>query len=143
MTTSKQADLKKLQAEWEERLRAEGFGCEIEGAGLKAVEFGPNIGANKSHVEGKFIRVPMQRKHYRDYYLEMSHRVEDPTTSYRNEIDKHILRRHVDGARMHTIVEELKVRGTPKERKTVRIIIRRYEQAWNVRHYTRAQLNRK
>lgn len=62
-------------------------------------------------------------------------------TMFRNDIDEHILIRRSEGAQIKTIVEELAIMGTPRDRYSVRIIIRRYEMKWGLKYYTPKQLH--
>lgn len=76
-----------------------------------------------------------------EYYVAMAKIALDDHTVYRNHIDRYILQRHVEGARIKVIVEELEAMGSPRHRHSIRFIIRRYEMAWGFRHYTNPQLN--
>lgn len=70
--------------------------------------------------------------------------INDPDTKFRKEVDRIIMLRHSEGAKIATICLELKTWGMkPWDRKSIRILIRRYEMAWGLRTYNRKQLNKK
>lgn len=54
-------------------------------------------------------------------------------TAYNNETDRYVMIRYARGMRIKTIVDELKAIGTPRNRKTVSVTIKRYEIAWGIR----------
>lgn len=76
-----------------------------------------------------------------EYFRILAQKIYDEGTVFVNEIDKYILCRHAEGARIKAIVDELTTRGTPRNRHSVRFIIRRYEVRWAIRTYTPSQLN--
>lgn len=76
-----------------------------------------------------------------EYFRTLSQNALDEETVYRNEIDKHILIRYSEGARIKTITEELLLLGFSRDRKSIKFIIRRYENAWGIKHYQPHQLN--
>lgn len=135
MKSYKDQDLKKLRDEWYKKLRDSGFN-DIEDAS-------EDLRANRKIKSSFHGRTPSQRRCKEEYFLRMSQTFANPETKFRNEIDRLILKRYLEGALIRQIVDELEGLGTPKERKTIRILIRRYEMAWNVRYYTDRQLNRK
>lgn len=125
------AEFKKLQQIWYLRLEEAGF-VDIE----KVVrERPPRIEAHLTDPVLGAIR--------HEYYSIITEIVNNPETSFHNEIDSYILNRHAEGAKIQNIVNELFRDGTPRSRKGVRTIIRRYEMAWKIRTYTRKQLNLK
>jgi hypothetical protein len=78
-----------------------------------------------------------------EYFRIIAQTAKDEETTYRNEVDRHILIRHSEGAKIKTIVTELQELGMPRHRLSVRFIIRRYEMLWGLRRWTRRQLNKK
>lgn len=68
-----------------------------------------------------------------EYYRFIGHMVNDHETKYKSEIDRFILVRHSEGAYHQTIVEELRVKGTPRHRETIRTTIRRYLLVWRIK----------
>lgn len=67
----------------------------------------------------------------------MEHALNDGRTIFENDLHRYILTRHIAGAMIKTIVEELAARGTPRERKAVWRTIRRYGIAWNIKKVKR------
>lgn len=127
-------EFKKLQKEWYQRLSDQGFD-DIEKI-------------RNDHV----VLIKSSSYSYRDmdaicreakeqYFILLEQKSKDVSTQFRNDIDKHIMIRHSEGAHINTIVRELDALQMPRERKSIRIIIRRYEMAWNIRCYTKKQLN--
>jgi hypothetical protein len=86
---------------------------------------------------------PTQIEATREYYILVWQAVSNPNTKYRNIADKLIMLWYADGVRIKTMTEKLVSMGMPKDRKTIRIIIRRYLLAWGIRSFTRAELNLK
>lgn len=76
-----------------------------------------------------------------DYFAAIARAAMDDGTFYRNEIDKHIIIRYSEGAKIKEIVEELLAKGTPRHRHSIRFIIRRYVMAWGLKHFNFTQLN--
>ncbi len=76
-----------------------------------------------------------------EYFRCLSQNALDEFTVYRNHIDKHILIRYSEGAKIKTIVQELDELGLSRDRKSIKFIIRRYEKAWGIRHYEAHELN--
>ena len=135
MASYKGQDLKKLQEEWYKKLKDSGF-KDIEDAS-------EDLRANRK-IKGSFHgRTAVQRKCKEEYFLRMSQIFAHPETVFRNDLEKFVLKRYLEGALIRHIVDELLCLGTPKERKTIRIMIRRYEMDWNVRYYNDRELNRK
>lgn len=84
-----------------------------------------------------------EREMQEEYFRCMSQAARDEETKYRNNVDKYVMIRHVEGAKIEEICDELGDRGIFRDRSTIRIIIRRYEMAWGFKIYTRRQLKRK
>lgn len=75
------------------------------------------------------------------YYTAIGQKLAE--TIFRNSVDRFILTRHAEGKKAFEIVEELKARGTPRFRHSVRFIVRRYEMLWGLRKYDPRQLGKK
>lgn len=116
-------EFEKLQAFWYKRLEQQGF---------------KDIETDKNPL-GIFI--PTFEESQRDYFSVLYEIANDEKTTFKNDVHKYILRRFSEGARIKQIVDELVIRETPRERKSIRFIIRRYEMAWGIRFYTSKQLN--
>lgn len=84
---------------------------------------------------------PYSRQAKEDYFAIMAKTVHDESTYFRNAVDRFVLTRHVEGAKIKLIVKELKIMGISRHRHSIRFIIRRYEMAWGLRHYNHQQLN--
>lgn len=69
------------------------------------------------------------------YYAMLGQAIESEHGAFRNEIDRYILIRYSEGARIKEIVDELIARNQKRDRKTVRVIIKRYEALWGIRFY--------
>ncbi len=128
MASSKE-DLKKLNAIWYVKLKEAGF-VDIEKKNGRLKQPSP------------MAELYDRRKGNREIYFQMlMAKLSDPSTVFRNFIHRYILIRHADGAPAVIIVRELRAAGLSRTRDSVRFIIRRYEMLWNIRHYTRTQLN--
>jgi hypothetical protein len=129
-------EFKKLQRKWYRCLILEGF---------------RDTEANEKDTEvtkPSLIRLyrdmePVERIAKEDYFLLLSHAVNNEDTLFKNDADRYIMTRYSEGARIIEISEELTNLGMRRERKTIRFIIRRYEMAWHIRSYNHKQLNRK
>lgn len=78
-----------------------------------------------------------------EYYRAISKIAFDENTLYKNDVDRMILQMHAEGIKISAIMNALKMKGESKHRLSIRYIIRRYEMAWKIRHYTPKQLNKK
>lgn len=67
-----------------------------------------------------------------EYFTLITHFVEDPKTDFKHPSHRHIMRRYADGTKIKHIVEELQGLGLDRDRKNVRLIIRRYVQLWKI-----------
>lgn len=117
-------EFKDLQEFWYNRLKEEGF---------KDIEKVGEMRKASSLYRGIEFELIDQKERY---FALMGHAVNDQETGFRSEIDRHIMTRHADGARIRVIVDELAINGTPRTRKSVRMIIRRYESAWGIKYYS-------
>ena len=78
-----------------------------------------------------------------EYFRWVAREALDEETVYRNDADRHILTRHAEGARIKIIVKELETMNMPRDRGTIRFIIRRYEMEWGLKRYNDRQLHKK
>ncbi len=142
-------EFKRLQKEWYEKLKEDGFkdmetfrGDELvfKRSGIdngRVIEWyiaATDQGIMDENSEGQIKA---------EYFRVMAQTAKDEDTVYKNNVDRHVLIRHSEGARIKTIVEELKELNMPRDRYSVRIIIRRYEMLWGIRTWTNKQLHRK
>lgn len=83
------------------------------------------------------------RRSKEDYYAVLSQMAEDESTVFKNDAHKHILRKIARGISATQIVKELISLKMPRNRDSIRFIVRRYEMEWGIRTYTPRQLNKK
>lgn len=128
-------EFKKLQLEWYEKLKAMGF-KDAEESKDDGFVLAQSASYCFRNVDGltKFLK--------EEYYRRMAQESLDSQTVYKNAAHKHILIRHSEGAKIKTIVQELIELGLPRNRNSVRFIIRRYEMLWGFRNYNYKQLNK-
>lgn len=84
---------------------------------------------------------PFDRFMKEEYFRRIAQCVYDEQVYFRNEMDRFILMRHAEGAKIKEIVTELETRGTPRERAAIRFIVRKYRMAWGFKYYTPKELN--
>jgi hypothetical protein len=82
------------------------------------------------------------REMHREYFQTITFHAYDEATVYRNETDKIIMQMHADGAKITEIMRALNAITKSPCRRSIRVIIRRYEMDWNIRQYTPKQLNK-
>ena len=128
-------EFKSLQLEWYGRLKASGFND------IEKFSGGELILAQSANYAVKTLDA-LTRYMRSEYFTSLGHAANNEQTLWRNEIDKYILIRYCEGARIKDIVNELIALKTPRNRKSVRIIIRRYEMAWGFRVYPPNLLNK-
>jgi hypothetical protein len=119
-----------LQQQWYERLKLFGFN-DIE-----------------SNHNGRFylkshISIQSLDEERKQYFESIRSKISDETTSYRSNLDKIVMQNHAEGSKIKDICQELSRNGLNRDRRAVRIIIRRYEMAWGIRYYTRKELDRR
>lgn len=78
-----------------------------------------------------------------NYYTRIGQAVYENEAFFRNEVDRLVMARHAEGAAIKSIVEELLSLGTPRDRLTVRYIIRKYQMIWGFKYFTPKELNLK
>jgi hypothetical protein len=105
-TTSK---FKRLVAKWNIKLDAEGLG---------------EIG--RDHVKG-FISSDERE----EYYRLMSHHVYNQP--FEDGVHRLIMTRYVSGIMLKDICKELGEKGSPRDRRTLYRVIKKYEKLWGVR----------
>jgi hypothetical protein len=125
-------DFKAQQKAWYRRLKDEGFNDAEE---LIGSELMLKQQAKWRMNEGNYITRCKKLEYFLVLGQHLLHAV------YRNEIDKLIMTWHADGKTIKFMCEELKLRGSPRCRHSIRFIIRKYEMIWGMRVYTPKQLN--
>jgi hypothetical protein len=130
------APLRELQEHWYQVLKDTGFQDieKFQGHFMQLIEPASKRFKNITDIERT------SREEYFRFMFQMCHK-ED--TEFRSDEDLYIMFRHSDGAQIKEILEELEELGVKRDRKTIRIIIRRYEMAWKLRFYTRRKLHLK
>jgi len=123
-----------LKREWDRRLKEDGLGY------IEDIE---NTNEDPYIIQVYKKLAPLQRVAQEEYFILVNMKVMNPNTEYKRPIDKLIMQWYADGVKIKTMVEKLAELGMPRERKTIRYIIRRYIMAWRIRYFTRAQLNLK
>lgn len=78
-----------------------------------------------------------------EYYRRLGHAVNDDNVVFRTEIDRYIMVRYSEGAKIVKITKELFAQGISRDRKALRAVIRKYEMAWGIVEYSRSQLHLK
>jgi len=77
------------------------------------------------------------------YYLNITHKVHDPNTKFKKELDRIIMTMHSDGFNKSEIIRFIAAFGYVRHRKSIIYLIRRYENEWGLKKYNQKQLNRK
>ncbi len=126
-------DFKKLQQEWYDKLKTLGFKDIEEFHGEELI-----IKQTASYCYRKDDKFSKEMKE--EYYYSLSKFVNDEDTQFRNEIDKTILTLYSEGARIKDIMGALLKIGKSRTKESVRVIIRRYEMIWGLKHYDLKQL---
>lgn len=121
-------EFKKLQNKWYRCLEREGF---------NDIEKKNSFEGFRTYPAGWATDIACKT----EYFSRLYHAVNDENTVFRNELDKYILTRYANGARINTIMNELNGMGESLRRNSLRFIIRKYEIAWKVRNYLPNQLN--
>lgn len=129
-------ELLELQKYWYEKLEEVGYADIEHFVGTKLV-LKKSVMYPFKHTD--FERMTIQEEYFRLLGL----KVNDEETYFKSEVDRYILTRHAEGAKSKTIELELKGRGTPRHRHSIRFIIRRYEFRWGIKSYNERELNRK
>lgn len=129
-------EFKKLQTEWYQKLQDSGF------KDLEERFENPLCLRIQDRADYYFKRLaPHKRKDKEEYFNVLTAIVYNPSTQFKNPTDKFILYAYVEGHRISAIIKSLAQLGVLRNRKTIRILIRRYEMRWHLRKYTRKQLN--
>lgn len=132
---------RKLQIEWYQKLKEQGFDDAEE---LIDGEMLLRQNSNKIFVQGNRRQLSQfSLGMIEEYYRLVSMIANDSSTYYRNLVDEFVMKRHAEGAKISTICLELKVLKMSRDRKNVRLIIRRHEMKWGIKLYTRKQLHMK
>lgn len=124
-------EFKELSKEWEKRLESEGL-ADIEkdlGASLTLKQNSGNVYRQMD---------PDRREAKELYFQQLSSCLH--FASFDNEVDRIVMSLKAEGARITDICRFLWIAGRSRYRRTVRLIIRKYEVVWGVRNWTPNQL---
>lgn len=121
-----------LQQQWYKRLKDSGFDDQ---------EDSDDDYRLRCLIENMRLKCPLLLRVDIEYFEKILEAYENNETE--NETDKLIMHLYVGGARINEIEEHLKKNGQRKARNTIRFIIRKYEHRWQIKQYTRKQLNLK
>lgn len=125
---------KQLSGHWNKKLEATGFcDAEIELKGDRALR----QRATNSYRQA----TQLERDSRIEYYSFLGHLANN--TIFPNELERTIMLRHSEGAQIKEIVKEINAKGIARERKTVKYIIRRWQNKWGIRSWSLRQMNLK
>lgn len=124
-------EFKEVQKEWEQKLENEGL-PDIE----KVIGNHKTLKQSASNVYRQME--PTRREAKESYFRELSSYA--CSTSFDCEVDWFVMTLKADGAKITEICAVLWAFGMRKYRRTVRLIIRKYEERWGVRHWEPSKL---
>jgi len=137
-------EFKRLQKEWYQKLKEQGF---------KDIETLSRNGLRLKNEHRRFFRTRGERDRdmwqqtfidaKTDYFIRLTHKINDPHTVFRNEMDRIAMTLYSDGFNCVQITNFLAAFGYNRRRKAIVYLIRRYEDAWGLKNYNRKQLNRR
>ncbi len=122
---------KKLAEAWEEKLAKEGL-PDIE----KTIGEVQGLKQSATHVYQQMERDRIEAKE--KYFRDLSSNIH--TTNFDNDIECIVMTLKADGARICEICQALEAIGQKRYRRTVRLIIRKYEHKWGIRIWRQDQL---
>lgn len=141
---TKDPQFKALQKEWYQKL---------EDSGFEDIETLDKYGMRLKSEHRRLFRSrgPNDRDMWQKVYIEakaeyfrtLTHKVNDPDTVYKSDMDRIILYLYSEGETTAKIVECLAAFGYVRKRKSIVYLIRRYEFEWGLRRYSDRQLNRR
>jgi hypothetical protein len=110
---------KRLAATWDKRLAREGLGL-----------------VDRDHAKA------YEPSDEREVYYRMMGSHVAANCEFDTPIDKYVLTQYVSGVMLKDIVKGLKLKGFPRDRSTLRWIIRKYENRWGVRRWVHLRRTR-
>lgn len=130
----KKVNLTKLYEEWNKKLRDSGF-----------IDIEKVIGKERvliQHASNSYRQADkLSRESKSEYYSLISEHLNK--TFFDNNIDEKVMRLLSEGYKISEIVKKINTNGMYIHRQTVRFIIRRYENKWNIKRWNAKQMNRK
>ena len=106
-----------LQKHWYEKAKESGF---------KDIELSQESRVNLNEA----VRIANE-----EYFTLITHKAHDPDTHFKNDVDRFIMLHHAEGEKIRDIMKGLECLGLSKDRKNVRLIIRRYAEKWKISYY--------
>ena len=125
------AEFKALEAQWYETLRHDGFVDAEEEVGGE-----PSLSQNASNAYRKACPIDRQAKIGYYQLLRRCLEVDRPE----NPIEQLIMIRKSEGVLIKDILKELKSMGIKRHRQTIGYVIRRLENKWQIRTWTKSQM---
>jgi hypothetical protein len=122
-TTSK---FKKLAKKWDIKLKDSGF---------KDAEHSVNGFRNLVTSSNPYRNSILEDKESKEAYYRLMGQHVYNSNEFDNNVDKLVMMRYVSGVMIKDICKELKQKGSPRHRQTIRYIIRKYESKWKVRKW--------
>jgi hypothetical protein len=128
-------NFKKLAKTWDKKLKQSGFkDAEISLKGDRALK----QRATNSYRQAN----ELEREARLEYFSIMGKFAHN--TCFNNLIEQHVMIRHSEGSTIKEILKELwKLKRITRNRKTIRFIIRRWQNKWGVKIWTLKQMNLK
>jgi len=125
-------EFKSLSKEWDQKLESEGLG-DVE----KSLDGGRVLRQRSSNVYRQMDRTTIEAKEI--YFQQLNSCLQ--AADFDSEIDKIVMSLKAQGAKIIEICAYLTEIGKSRYRKTVRLIIRKYEDRWGIRIWRPEQLN--
>jgi hypothetical protein len=124
-------EFRRLSIQWEDRLAKEGLGDIEKQLGVKQVL--------KQRACNAYRQMEPERREAKEiYYREISACLHQ--ARFDSEVDEIVMTLKAQGAKITEICQELLKKGMSRYRRTVRLIIRKYEDRWGIRHWSQDQL---
>lgn len=124
-------EFKQLSKDWEKRLEEEGLGS-VE----KTVGTGLALRQNSSNVYRQMD--PVRREAKETYFRRLSQCLQ--TAAFDSGVDRIVMVLRAQGTKIVEICTHLAKMGMRRYRRTVRLIVRKYEHRWRVRTWKPEQL---
>jgi hypothetical protein len=126
-------EFKALSKQWEKILEQEGLADAETSVGEKRA-----LRQNASNVYRQMD--PTRREAKELYFQQLGRCLHSVSLSFDNEVDKMVMVLRAQGAKITEICAALIEAGCSRYRRTVRLIIRKYEDRWGIRNWNPEQL---
>jgi hypothetical protein len=124
-------EFKELEKKWEEKLEHEG---------LPDIE--KTLGQNralKQHSSNVYRQMEETRREAKElYFRQLGMAIHQ--ARFDTEIDRIVMNLKAEGATIVEICRFLRSAGSPRYRRTIRLIVRKYEDRWGIRNWSPSQL---